>query len=122
MPTDLEHLNEGHTKIQICQVAADQAQAEEQSNGNDSAQVHTTSHLDSLAPVKEVSVPREELGHNCCKGQVVRCQDDGVVCLVLVPGLSSSAGILGILTKLQRVQNPFVEQNDRGAHTDPGAE
>ena len=84
MGTNLEHLDESNTEVQVCQVSTNQTQAEEQPNGNNGTQVDASSHLDSLAPIKKVCIAREKLGHDCRKSQVVGGQDDRVVCLVLV--------------------------------------
>lgn len=69
--TNLEHLNEGNTEVEIGQVSADQAQAEEEANGHDSPEVDAPCHLDCLATVKESGVASKNLGHNGCKRQVV---------------------------------------------------
>ena len=70
--THLEHLNEGDTEVQICQVAADQAEREEEADRDNSAQVDAASHLNSLATVEERGVPGEDLGHDCSKGEMIR--------------------------------------------------
>lgn len=48
----LEHLDKSHGKIEIGNVAANEAQTEEDSNRDDSAHVHIRSHLDGSAAVK----------------------------------------------------------------------
>jgi hypothetical protein len=80
--TDLEHLNESNTEIQICEVAADQTQAVEEANRDNGAEINPASHLDGLPAIKESGVSSEDLGHDCREDQVVGGQDDRVFCAV----------------------------------------
>ena len=73
----LEHLNKRHTQIQICHVTTDQTQTEEDTDGDDSAQVNTASHLDGLSAIKEVCGASENLGHEGRESQVPCCKNDG---------------------------------------------
>lgn len=74
----LEHLDEGDTEVQVGQVAADQTQTEEDTDGHNGAQVDAARHLDSLATIEEVGVAGQDLRHDRGKGQVVGSQDHGV--------------------------------------------
>ena len=44
MSTYLEHLNEGHTQVQVGLVTADQTHAEEDTNRDNSSQIDTAVH------------------------------------------------------------------------------
>ena len=117
--TYLEHLDEGHTEIEVGEVAADQTQAEEKANRDDGAQIYTAGHLDRLATVEHRGIAGENLGHDRRKGQVVRGQDDGELCAspsVLASHcsvISSRLHFAVALTEFQGGKNPFVEQDDR---------
>ena len=82
--TDLEHLDESDTEIEVREVAADQAQTEEETDWDDSAEVDPTGHLDGFPAIKEGGVARKDLGHDGRKGQMVGGEDDGVAYLALV--------------------------------------
>lgn len=75
--THLEHLNEGNTQIQVSHIAADQAQTEEETDGDDSAQVDTAGHLHGFPAIEKGGGPGEELGHERREGQVPGGQDNG---------------------------------------------
>lgn len=74
----LEHLDEGNREVQVCEVAANQRQTEEDANGDNSTQVNATGHLDILAAIKQ----RREVSHQLChygrEDLVVGRQDDGI--------------------------------------------
>ena len=72
----LEHLNKGNTEIEIGHITTDQAQAEEQTDGNNGTEVNPTGHLDCFPAIKEGSCTRENLGHEGRKGQMPSCKAD----------------------------------------------
>lgn len=72
----LEHLDESNAKVQVGDITADQTQAEKETDGNDSTEVDTTSHLDGLAAIKQCCGTREDLGHERCESQMPCCQDN----------------------------------------------
>lgn len=74
----LDHLDESNTEVEVGQVTADQAQAEEDTNRDDSTEVDATGHLDRLATVKEGSVAGHQLCRNGCEGQMVGGEDNRV--------------------------------------------
>ena len=102
MAANLEHLNEGDTKIEVGKVAANQAQAEKCANWDNGSQIDTARHRNRLPRVEGCREACHELSHEGCKGQVPRCQDDGII-------------------KVRCAENPFVEQNDTRAQGDPSA-
>lgn len=77
--SDLQHLDESDTKVEICHVAAYQGQAEEGADGEDGAHVDFASHLDRLATIKEGSGSGHYLGHYCSEGQMPTSEYDGVI-------------------------------------------
>lgn len=74
----LEHLNEGNGEVEIGQVAADQTQAEEDTNGDDGSQVDATGHLNSLSAIEKSRPAGQNLRNNGGKGKVVSREDDGI--------------------------------------------
>jgi hypothetical protein len=80
--TNLEHLNEGDAEVQVGKIAADQAQAEEEANGDNGAQVDAPCHLDRFPAIEQCCVPGEKLCHDGRKGQVEGGQDNRVGCQV----------------------------------------
>lgn len=74
----LEHLDESDGEVEVGQVTADQTQAEEDTDRNDSAQVNAASHLDRLATIKHCSPSCHTLGDDRRKRQVVGGKDNGV--------------------------------------------
>lgn len=118
-------MDESDTEVQVGQVAADQTQTEENTNGDNGAQVDAARHLDSLAAVEEVGVACQDLRHDRGKGQVVGGQDHGVAwglpSQLSMPGkIARSQGRMR-LTELERVQNPLVEENNRRRAGNPDA-
>lgn len=116
--------------MEVGQVAADQAQAEEETNGYNGAQVDAASHLNGLPAIKQGGVPRQKLGHHRRKREMERGQEHrvgyGVLAKMLCffSRLFVTASIrveLCLLTEAKRRKNPFVEQNDGGAQGDPDA-
>ena len=83
MGTNLEHLDEGNAEVEVGEVTADQAQAEEEADRHDGAEVNTARHLDRLAAIEQSGVPGEQLCHDGREGQVVGGQDDRVPCSCL---------------------------------------
>ena len=77
--TYLEHLNKGHTEVQICLVAANQTQAEKYSNWHDCAEVDTTSHGDLFTGVENGSEAGKKLGHDGREDQMPCREEDGEV-------------------------------------------
>jgi hypothetical protein len=69
----LEHLDEGHTQVEVGQVATNQACAVEEADGHDCAQVEASCHFYIFAAVEERCEPGEQLG--CC-----RCEDHVPTC------------------------------------------
>ena len=74
----LEHLDESDRQVQVCQIAENETQREEDTDGHDSTEVDTTGHLDSLSAIKKRSPSSHNLSHNCRESQVVGCEDNGV--------------------------------------------
>lgn len=74
----LEHLNEGNGEVEIGQVAADQTQAEEDTNGDDGSQVDATGHLDSLSAIEKSRPAGQNLRNDGGKGKVVSREDNGI--------------------------------------------
>jgi len=66
----LEHLDERNTQVQVCQVSADQAQTEEYSNGHDSSEVYSSSHLNRFPTIQKSCGPSHDLGHDGCEDQM----------------------------------------------------
>jgi hypothetical protein len=77
----LEHLDECDRKVKVCQVAADQGQAEEKTNGDDSAEIDATSHLDLLAAIKQGGEVSHKLCHDGREDLVVGREDNGIACI-----------------------------------------
>ena len=69
----LEHLDEGDAEVQVHHVAAHQAGAVEQADGHNGAQVDAARHLDILAPIKECSRPRQDLGGQGREDEMPTC-------------------------------------------------
>jgi hypothetical protein len=76
----LEHLDEGNTEIKVGQVSADQTQAEEETDGDNSTQVHAASHLNRLAAIEQGGVASQQLSCNGGKSEMVGCEDDRIPC------------------------------------------
>lgn len=51
----LEHLDEGYTEVEVCLIAADEACAIQNSDGNNGADIGVDSHVDILTTVQESS-------------------------------------------------------------------
>lgn len=75
----LEHLDEGDAQVEVGQVATDQAQTEEETDGDDGPQVDPPRHLDRLAPIEERCIASQQLCHERRESQVVARQDNRVV-------------------------------------------
>ena len=91
--TDLEHLNESDTEVEVGHVTTDQRQAEEEANRHNGTQVDSTGHLDILSSIKEGGGSSQDLGHESAKSQMPGGQDDGEL-------------------KALGVQNPFIKEDD----------
>jgi hypothetical protein len=74
--TYLEHLDESYTKVQVCLVAADQAQAKEDADWDDCPQIYATRHGHLFPRVEDGRRAREDLGHDGRKHQMPCCQKD----------------------------------------------
>lgn len=74
----LEHLNESNGQVQVCQVAANQAQTEEETDRNNSSEIYAAGHLDILTTIKEGGKASHALGHDSGEDLMVRGEDDGV--------------------------------------------
>jgi hypothetical protein len=98
--TDLEHLDECNAEVEICEVAADEGQAEEEADRHDGPQVDLSRHLDILPAVEQGRRPREDLRHDGAEGEMPRREDDGI----------GEAG---------GVEDPLVEEDDARAHGYP---
>ncbi len=83
--TNLEHLDEGNAEVEVGQVAADQAQAKEEADRDNGAEVDAARHLDRLPTIKERRVAGEELCHDGRKSQMEGRQDHRVFCQILAP-------------------------------------
>jgi hypothetical protein len=66
--------------MQICLVTANQAQAEEQTDWDDSSEVYAARHGHLLSRVEYGGKAGETLGHNGGKDQMPCCEGDGKVC------------------------------------------
>jgi len=53
LSTHLQHLNEGNTQVEVCLISANQAQAEEETDWENSAEVDLAGHFDGFASIKE---------------------------------------------------------------------
>ena len=76
----LEHLDKGNGQVKVCQVTANQTEGEEDTNGDDGAQVHAASHFDRLTAIKNGGPSGKALGDDSRKRKVVGREDNGVVC------------------------------------------
>lgn len=74
----LEHLNKGNGEVEIGQVAADQTQAEEDTNWDDGSQVDAAGHLDSLSAIEKSRPAGQNLRNDGGKGKVVSREDNGI--------------------------------------------
>jgi hypothetical protein len=111
----LEHLDEGDREVEVRQVAADERQREEEANGDNSAQVDAAGHLDVLAAIKQRGEASHELCHNGREDLVVGRKDDGIACCRLWLATRSEDALFGSgekHTEVQRIEKPFVEEND----------
>jgi hypothetical protein len=79
-PTYLEHLDESHTEVEVRLVTADQAGAEEEADGHNSAEVYAARHGDLFPRVEDGGEAGEELGHEGGKDQMPCCEEDGELC------------------------------------------
>ena len=108
--TNLEHLDEGNAEIEVGEVAADQAQAEEEADRDNRAKIDLASHLNRLPAIEQCSVPSKDLGHNSREDQVVGGQNDRKVCIVVLAFIlpwtdSFSAMYIGL-----SLPNPFADR------------
>ena len=69
----LEHLDEGDAEVEVDHVAAHEAGAVEQADGQDGAQVEPARHLDVLAPVEQGGGARQDLGRGGGEDEVPAC-------------------------------------------------
>ena len=76
--TYLQHLDKGHTQVQVCLVTADQTQAEEDTDGDDGTEVDPAGHLNSLASIEKGGIAGKQLRRDGCEGQMVGGQNDRV--------------------------------------------
>lgn len=76
----LEHLDKGDGEVEVGQVTANQTETEEETNGDDGAEVDAASHLDILTTIEDAGPAGEGLGNDGGKDQVVGGEDDGVGC------------------------------------------
>lgn len=74
----LEHLNKGNGEVEVCQVTADQTQAEEDANWHDGSQVDAAGHLDSLSAIEKSRPAGQDLRNDGGKGEVVSREDNGI--------------------------------------------
>ena len=102
--TNLEHLNEGDAEVQIGEVTADQAQAEEEADWDDGAQVDAPRHLDRFPAIEQCRVPSEKLCHDGRKGQVEGGQDDRVGCQISASCSPSSQSSIGVFLPKSSVE------------------
>jgi hypothetical protein len=77
--TYLEHLNKSHAQVQVGLVTADQAHAEEDTDGDNGPEVYAASHGHLLSRVEDGGEAGEDLGHDCRKDQMPCREEDGVV-------------------------------------------
>ena len=78
----LQHLDEGHTEVQVGQVTTDQTQTEHDTNGNDGPAVGGRGHRDLVAGVQDCGAASQNLGHRGSENHVPCCEEQGyeVVC------------------------------------------
>lgn len=74
----LEHLNKGNGEVEVGQVAADQTQAEEDTDWDDGSQVDAAGHLDGLSAIEKSRPAGQDLGNDGGKGKVVSREDNGI--------------------------------------------
>lgn len=118
----LKHLDEGNREVQVRQVAADKREREEEANGDNGAQVDAAGHLDVLAAIKQRGEASHELCHNGREHLVVGRKDDGIACCRVWLATRSEAALFRLgrrHTEVQRIEKPFVEENDRRTAGDP---
>lgn len=72
----LEHLNEGDAEVHVREVAADQTQTKEESNGDNSPEVDTTSHRNGVSRVQQVRATRNDLGHDGRESEMPCCEEN----------------------------------------------
>ena len=82
--TDLEHLDEGNAEIEIGEVAADQTQAEEETDRDNGAQIDLASHLNRLPAIEQCGIPSKDLGHDSRENQMISGQHDREICIVVL--------------------------------------
>lgn len=85
--TNLEHLNEGYAEVKVGQVSADQAQAEEETNGQDGAEVDAPSHGNGMPGVENLCEAGHDLSHDGCECEMPAGESDGYVGIVRRGGL-----------------------------------
>ena len=76
----LEHLDKGDTEVEVGLVTADQAQTEEETDGDNGAEVDASVHGHLLARVEDGGEAGQDLRHDGRKDEVPCCQEDGEVC------------------------------------------
>ena len=69
----LEHLDERDAEVQIRRIAANKAEAVEDTNWQDCTKVHSASHLDCFAAIEETSCPSQDLGHEGRNNKMPAC-------------------------------------------------
>lgn len=72
----LEHLDEGYAKIDVRNVAANQAQAEKDANGDNGPQVDAAGHGHVFPRVEDPGEPGEALGHDG-REEEMPCREEG---------------------------------------------
>lgn len=72
--TNLEHLNEWYTEVQIGQVAEDKAAAVKKADWHDDSQIHATCHFNMLSPIKQPCGSCQDLRSDRGKDHVPACQ------------------------------------------------
>lgn len=72
--TNLEHLDEWYTQVQVGQVAADEASAVKKANWDDDSQIHATRHFNLLSPIKQTCGSCQDLRSDGREDHVPACQ------------------------------------------------
>lgn len=139
--TYLEHLDESDTQVQVGHISANQTQTEEETDGNNGAQVDTAGHLHRLTTIEQSSGAGQNLGHQSRECQVPCCEDDrwgnvragiqsgrwvwglrteayATVSKPISPGPSKLSQ--RVLTEVSIVEDVLVEENDTGTQSNPG--
>lgn len=140
----LEHLDEGHTEVEVGHVTANQTQTEHHTDGDNRAEVNAAGHLDALAAIEDGGSAGQDLGHDGSEGQVPCCEDDGETCSMvriamsrpqnggdlrkprvsrryLLNRITVELRVIQVLARYQRL-SPLHWRKSRSRHVDRGVQ